>query len=61
MKAKEIRELTAEEIRKHIADVQAELQDLRFKHTIANLEDPVVLRRKRRELGRLKTLLREKA
>jgi large subunit ribosomal protein L29 len=60
MKAKEVRELSAEEIQQRIRDEERDLDALTFQHAIAQLEDPLVLRRKRREVARLKTILKEK-
>ena len=61
MKAKEIRDLTSEEIRQRIADDKKAVQQLRFQHAIAQLENPAVLRQKRREIARLTTILTERA
>lgn len=60
MKAKEIRELSAEEIRKQIADEKEQLTVLRFQHAIADLQNPMVLRDKRRFVAQLKTILKQK-
>ena len=60
MKAKEVRELSTEEIQQRIHDEERDLDALTFQHAIAQLEDPLVLRRKRREIARLKTILNEK-
>ena len=60
MKAKEVRELSATEIEQRIKDEERDLDTLGFQHAIANLEDPLVLRRKRREVARLKTILKQK-
>ena len=60
MKAKEVRELSTEEIQQRIRDEERDLDALTFQHAIAQLEDPMVLRRKRREVARLKTILNEK-
>jgi len=60
MKAKEIRELSTEEIIERIREAEAELQRLRFQHAIAELENPMQLRNLRREIARLKTILRER-
>jgi large subunit ribosomal protein L29 len=61
MKPKEIRELSADEIRRRIEEEERDLDDLAFRHAVANLEDPLVLRRKRREVARLKTILAQQA
>ena len=60
MKPQDIRELSTEEIVKRIAEEEREVQNLRFQHTVARLDDPLLLRRKRREIARLKTILNEK-
>jgi len=61
MKPKEIRDLTSEEIRQRIADEKKAVQQLRFQHAIAQLQNPDVLRKKRREIARLSTILAERA
>jgi large subunit ribosomal protein L29 len=60
MKANEIRDMTLEEIRQRIDENESTLQALRFQHAVAQLEDPMVLRRTRREIARLQTILKEK-
>ena len=60
MKANEIRDMTLEEIRQRIDDNESTLQALRFQHAVAQLEDPMVLRRTRREIARLQTILQER-
>lgn len=61
MKPKEIRDLTSEEIRQRILDEKKAVQQLRFQHAVAQLENPAVLRQKRREIARLTTVLAERA
>jgi large subunit ribosomal protein L29 len=60
MKAKEVRELSAEEVAEHIRDEEEQLGHLRFQHAIADLHNPMVLREKRRLIARLKTILRQR-
>lgn len=60
MTAKEIRELSSEEIAEHIRDEQEQLSHLRFQHEIADLQNPMVLRDKRRLIGRLSTILKSR-
>lgn len=60
MKAKEIRELSTEELHERIREEEADLRHLRFQHAIAQLENPMVLRHKRREIARLKTIIGER-
>jgi large subunit ribosomal protein L29 len=58
MKAKEIRELSSEEIAEHIKDEEHQLSHLKFQHAIADLHNPMVLQEKRRLIARLRTILR---
>ena len=60
MRPKEIRELTTDEIRQRISEEERDLQQLRFQHSVAQIEDPLVLRRKRRIIARLKTIIGER-
>ena len=60
MKAKDIREMNPSEIEERIAENQQDITELRFRRVVAGLEDPVILREKRREIARLKTILNEK-
>ncbi len=61
MKAEDIRSLSAEEIAQRIDEEEEQLGRLRFEHTIKGvLENPLILREKRRTVARLKTILNEK-
>ena len=60
MKSKEIRELSTEELNERVREESEQLSQLRFQHAIAQLEDPMVLRQKRRFIAQLKTILRER-
>lgn len=60
MKANEIRDLSEAEIRQRIAEEQRDLTDLRFRRSVTGLENPIVLRHKRREIARLQTVLNQK-
>ncbi len=60
MKAKEIREMSAEEIQRRIQEETDQLRQLRFQHAIARLENPMILRDKRRLIARLQTVLDQK-
>lgn len=48
------------EIEERIAENQKDITELRFRRVVAGLEDPVILREKRREIARLKTILNQK-
>lgn len=60
MKAKEIRELSTEEITTRIDEESEQVDHLTFQHAIADLQNPMILKQKRREIARLKTILNER-
>lgn len=60
MDAEAIRELTDEEIDEEIRRAREELFRLRFRKAYQELESSAVLRSRRRELARLKTIQRER-
>ena len=60
MKVNEIRNLTTEEINAKIKETKEELFNLRFQQATGNLEKPVRLRELRREVARMKTIIRER-
>ncbi len=60
MKAKEIRELSLDEIRRKADDLKQELFNLRFRHSNGQLESPSKIRQTRRTIARVQTLLRER-
>jgi large subunit ribosomal protein L29 len=60
MKPKEIRDLSVEEIEQRIAEDEREMSQLLFRQAVAGLENPLVLRTLRRDIARLKTILKQK-
>jgi len=60
MKAKEIRDLTPEEVTQKIDELKQELFNLRFQQATGNLENPAVLRETRKTIARLKTVMNER-
>jgi large subunit ribosomal protein L29 len=60
MDAEAIRELTDEEIAEEIRQAEEELFRLRFRKAYQELESSALLRGRRRELARLKTIQRER-
>jgi large subunit ribosomal protein L29 len=61
MRADEIREMTADDIRTRIAELEEERFRLTFRSATEPLEDPLRLRALRKDIARLKTVLREQA
>ena len=61
MKASEIRDLKPDEIHQKVSDLKEELFNLRFQHEIGQLENPQRMKQTKRDIARLKTILREVA
>jgi len=60
MKIKEIREKTSEAIGHELVDLQKHLFDLRTQAVTEKLEDPSQLIKTKRDIARMKTVLRER-
>ena len=60
MNGPEIREMTDDEIRDRIGQLQEERFRLRFRAATQQLENPMLLRNLRRDISRLKTVQRER-
>lgn len=60
MKAHDLREKTIEELKKDLRDQQEELFRFRFQAKLGKLENAIVIRRTRRNIARIKTILTEK-
>lgn len=60
MKAKDLRELTIEELKQRELDLREELFNLRYQHATHQLENTAKLKQLRRDIARIKTILREK-
>lgn len=61
MKARELRELTDEELQNKEKDLADQLFKLRFQHTLGQLENAMKMKNVRREIARIKTVLKEKS
>ena len=59
MKAREIRELSQEEIIRKDKDLAEELFNLKFQHATGQLENTMRIPQVKRDLARVKTVLRE--
>jgi large subunit ribosomal protein L29 len=60
LKAERIRDLNEEEILAKIQELTQELFNLRFRNSMRQLQNPVSIREKRRDVARLRTVLTEK-
>ena len=61
MKAAEVRDMTDLELDTKLADLKKELFALRFQHAINQLENPMRLKAVKKDIARVKTILRERA
>ena len=60
VKPSAMREMTVDEIRERVAELRAELFNLRFRNSMRQLDNPIKIRESRREMARLLTVLNEK-
>ena len=60
MKANRFREMTQEELIQNLADLKSELFNLRFQLATGQLENPMRIREVRKNIARVKTILRER-
>ena len=60
MRAEEIRELTVDDIKARVAELEEERFRLRFRSATEPLENPLRLRTIRKDIARLKTVLGER-
>ena len=60
MKAKELRDLTYDELIKKENDLAAELFNLRFRLATGQLDNPMTIKTVRKDMARVKTVIRQK-
>lgn len=60
MKAEELRELTDQELEDKDEELRRELFNLRFQLATAQIENPMRLRAVRKDIARVKTIMRER-
>jgi len=60
VKSKEVREMSVEVLKKNLISKEEELFNLKIQLSTKQLENPMKIREARRQLARLKTILREK-
>lgn len=61
MKAKELREMSSEDLMKKELDLREDLFKLKFQHGIRRLENPARLTQLRKEIARVRTVKTEQA
>jgi large subunit ribosomal protein L29 len=60
MELNKIREMSEAELNAELNKMKKDLFNLRFQHVTGQLENPVLLRETRRDIARVKTIIREK-
>jgi large subunit ribosomal protein L29 len=60
MKAKELHEMTNEELTTKLTELKGELSNLRFRHATGQLENPKSLANIKKDIARINTLIRER-
>jgi len=61
MKAKELREMSVEELNVKLNDLKKDLFNLRFQNATNQLENPMKIVDVRHDIARIKTVIREKS
>lgn len=56
----EIRDLSVQELKRRLSDEEESLANLRFQLSTSQLESPIKVRTVRRDIARIKTLIRQK-
>ena len=60
MELKKMRDMTEVELNIELSKMKKELFNLRFQHATGQLENPVQMRELKRNIARVKTIIREK-
>lgn len=59
MKSADIKKLTVEEVEQELEDARAEMWRLRFRAATEQLDNPMLIRHRRRDIARMLTVLKE--
>ena len=60
MELKKIREMSEAELNAELSKMKKDLFNLRFQHVTGQLENPIKMRETKRDIARIKTIIREK-
>ena len=60
MELKKMRDMTEVELNTELSKMKKELFNLRFQHATGQLQNPVQMRELKRNIARVKTIIREK-
>ena len=59
MELKKIREMSEAELNSELVRMKKDLFNLRFQHVTGQLENPIKMRETKRDIARVKTIIRE--
>ena len=59
MKANEIRKLSAAELETKLGELKKDLFQLRLQHATNQLDNPILIAQKKKDIARVKTMIRE--
>lgn len=60
MELKKMREMSEAELNAELLKMKKDLFNLRFQHVTGQLENPIKMRETKRDIARVKTIIREK-
>ena len=60
MELKKMRDMTGAELNTELSKMKKELFNLRFQHATGQLENPVKMRELKKDIARVKTVIKEK-
>ena len=60
MKAKELKELTMDELKQELTELKKDLFNLRLQHAINQLDNPLKIADVKKDIARVNTVIREK-
>ncbi len=60
MKSAEIKELSIKDLQERIEAEKAQLAKLKVQHAVSPVENPSIIKKNRRDIARMLTILREK-
>jgi large subunit ribosomal protein L29 len=60
MKSAEIKDMTIQDLQERIDAEKAKLSQLKVQHTVSPIENPSIIKKSRRDIARMLTILRQK-
>ena len=60
MKSAEIKDMSVQDLQERIDSEKAKLSQLKVQHTVSPIENPSIIKKSRRDIARMLTILRQK-